>query len=95
MTHPSAISSLKMSFIIVWNVAGELVSPKNITNGLNNLRFILKTAFHLSPSLILMLLYPHHMSILEKYFALDSLSINSEMSGKGYLFLIIISFNFL
>ncbi|KAF8327668.1 hypothetical protein F5887DRAFT_1083620 [Amanita rubescens] len=40
MTHPSAISSLKMLFIIVWNVAGELVNPKNITSGSNNPRLL-------------------------------------------------------
>src|SRR6266576_129675 len=84
-THPSIISSRKMSFIIVWNVAGELVNPKNITSGSNRPRLVRKAAFHSSPSLILMLLYPHRTSIFEKYLASDSLSTSSEMSGKGYL----------
>jgi hypothetical protein len=94
MTHPSAISSLKMSFIMVWNVASELVSPKNITNGSNNPRLVRNAAFHVSPSLMRILLYPHLTSIFEKYLASDSLSINSDMSGKGYQFLIVISFSF-
>ena len=34
MTIPSAMTVLKMSFIIVWKVAGLLVIPKNITRGL-------------------------------------------------------------
>ncbi|PFH45195.1 hypothetical protein AMATHDRAFT_104110, partial [Amanita thiersii Skay4041] len=60
-THPSAILVQKMSFIIVWKVTGEFVNPKNI--GLNRPQLVLKVAFHLSPSLIHILLYPQHMSI--------------------------------
>jgi hypothetical protein len=66
-THPSAISSLKMSFIIVWNVAGELVNLKNITRGSKSPWFVQNAAFHSSPSFIWMLLYPHQTSIFEKY----------------------------
>ena len=64
-THPSAISFWKMLFIIVWKVAGELVNPKNITSGSNNPQFVLNAAFHSSPSLIRILLYPHQMSIFK------------------------------
>ncbi|PFH45535.1 hypothetical protein AMATHDRAFT_103860, partial [Amanita thiersii Skay4041] len=61
--HPSAISVLNMSFIIVWNVTGEFfVSPKNMTRGSNNPLLVLKAAFHSSPSLIRILLYPHRIS---------------------------------
>ena len=35
---------------MVWNVAGELVSPKNITVGSNGPLFVLKAAFHQSSS---------------------------------------------
>jgi len=42
-------------------VGGEFVNPKNITNGLNKPSGVRKAAFHSSPSLIQMLLYPHHM----------------------------------
>ena len=94
-THPSIISSLKISFIMVWKVAGELVNPKNITKGSNNPQFVLNAAFHLSPSFIRILLQPHLTSILENIFAWLSLSISSDMSGRGYQFLIVISFNFL
>ena len=81
-THPSAISSQNTSFIMVWKVAGKFVSPKNITNGSNSPQLVRNAAFHSSPSLIQMLLYPHRMSILEKIFALVSLSINSDISGS-------------
>ena len=57
--HPRLIMSSNVMSIIDWNVAGELHIPKNITVGLNNPLFILKAAFHSSPCLIQMLLYPH------------------------------------
>ena len=47
---------------MVWKVAGEFLSPKNITVGSNNPSGVRNTPFHLSPSLILMLLYPHQIS---------------------------------
>ena len=72
---------------MVWNVAGEFVSPKNITKGSNNPRFVWKAAFHSSSSFMRMLLYPHLMSSFVKYLAFFSLSISSEISGKGYRFL--------
>src|SRR5882724_2878796 len=43
---PSSMRSLKMSFIIVWNIAGLLVRPKHMTRGLNKPLFIQKAAFH-------------------------------------------------
>jgi hypothetical protein len=58
------MSSMNIEFIIVWKVAGELVSPKNIMVGLNNPLLVMKATFHSSPSLIRMLLYPHRMSNL-------------------------------
>src|SRR6267142_6521568 len=61
-SHPCATCVRKIWFIIIWKVAGELVKPKNITNGSNNPSGVRKAAFHSSPSLIRMLLYPHHMS---------------------------------
>ena len=36
MSHPSAIMSWKESFMKHWNVAGELLRPKNITVGSNS-----------------------------------------------------------
>ena len=45
---------------MVWNVAGEFVSLKNMTVGLYKPWLVWKAAFHLSPSLMQMLLYPHH-----------------------------------
>ncbi len=45
VTLPSPIRSRKMSFIIHWKVAGELVSPKNMTVGSNSPRLVRKAAF--------------------------------------------------
>src|SRR5258707_2631689 len=41
----------RMSFIMVWKVAGELHSPKNMMSGSKSPQFMEKAAFHLSPSL--------------------------------------------
>ena len=65
LSHPCAISSWKMSSIMVWKVTDEFMRPKNMTVGSNNSSEVLKAAFHSSSSLIQMLLYPHHTSNLE------------------------------
>jgi hypothetical protein len=51
-----------MSSIIVWNVAGEFINPKNIMVGSKRPSLVLKAAFHLSPGLMGMLLYPYQTS---------------------------------
>ena len=84
----------KISFIIVWKVAGELHKPKNITVGSNNPLFVLNATFHWSPSLIQMLLYPHCTSSLVKYIAPANLSVSSEIRGSGYAFLIVQSLRY-
>ena len=61
---PSSMRLWKMVFIIVWKVAGELVSPKNMTVGLYRPLLVIKAAFHWSLSLMRTLLYPHSMSNL-------------------------------
>jgi hypothetical protein len=38
-----------MVFIIIWKVAGELVSSKNMTMGSNSPLGVRKAAFHSSP----------------------------------------------
>src|SRR6266404_6107500 len=65
-SHPWATSVRKMVFIIIWKVVGEFVSPKNITVGSNKPSGVRNAAFHSSPSLILMLLYPHRTSTFVK-----------------------------
>ena len=75
----------------VWNVAGELVRPKNMTVGSYSPLLVLKAAFHSSLSVMQILLYHHHTSILVKYLDCFNLSISSWMSGKGYRFLTVIS----
>src|SRR5450756_2124697 len=63
-SHPCATSVRKIVFIIIWNVAGELVSPKNITVGSKSPSGVRNAAFHSSPSLMRTLLYPHRTSNL-------------------------------
>jgi len=91
-TTPSVIKSLKMSSIMVWNVAGLLHSPKNITSGSKSPWFFWNAAFHSSPSFIQTLLNPHQTSSLVKYLAPLSLLMSSEMRGSGYLFMTVIVF---
>src|SRR5229473_2162435 len=61
-SHPWAISRRKIIFIIIWKVAGELVSPKNITVGSKSPSGVKNAAFDSLPGLIRILLYPHLMS---------------------------------
>jgi hypothetical protein len=65
--------SWKISFIVVWKVAGLLVRPKNMT----------------TPSFIQTLLKLHRTSNLVKYLAPLSCVMSSEMRGRGYLFLMV------
>ena len=82
---PLSISSLRSSSIMVWNVAGEFVNPKNITVGSNRPSLVLKAAFHSSPSLMCTLLYPHLTSSFVNHCFPDILWISSDMRGRGYL----------
>ena len=83
ISHPSVIISPKVESMNAWKVGGELHCPKNITKGSYRPKGVVNAAFHLSPSLIWMLLYPHQMSILEKYLAPFSLSMRVAMRGRG------------
>ena len=83
-----------MSFIIVWNVAGELHKLKNMTRGSKSPQLVIKVAFHSSPLLILMLLKPHWRSRVENHLALQRQERTSEIRGKGYEFFTVISFSF-
>ena len=85
--HPLSIISSNVMSIIDWNVAGEFHIPKNITIGSNNPLLVLNAAFHSSPCLIQILLYPHCTSILEKYLAPFNFSMSYDIRGKGYAFL--------
>ena len=89
-TIPSAMRSQKILFIIVWKMTRLLVILKNITRGLNRLWLVQKVVFHSLLDLIYMLLNPHQISSLMKYLALQSCETSSEISKKGYLFLIVI-----
>ena len=75
--------------IIVWKVAGELVSPKYMTMGSQMPKQVLNAAFHWSPLWIQMLLYPHQMLKVEKMNELARANMDSLMLGMGVLFLTI------
>ena len=78
---PLSIKFLRMSFIMVWKVAGEFVSPKNMTVGSKSPLLVWKVAFHSSPSFIRTLLYPQWKSNLEK--TLDPFSLSNELLYQG------------
>ena len=73
--------------IIIWNVVGELVSPKYMTMGSQMPKHVLNAAFHWSPSWRQMLLYPHRMSKVEKMNELARADMDSLIMGMGALFL--------
>ena len=83
---PTATPGRKMVFIIIWNVTGEFVSPKNITVGSNNPSRVRKAAFHLSPGLILILLYPQRTSTLVNNVHPANRLIADGMRGETFLF---------
>ena len=91
-TTPSAIMSQKMSFIIIWKVAGQFVKPNNMTCGSKSPQFVRKAAFHSSLLQIQILLKPQQTSSLVKYFVPQSCMISLEMSGIGCWFLIATAF---
>ncbi len=72
-----------MVFIIVWNVARELVSPKNMTVGLYRPSLVMNAAFHWSFSLIRTSLYPHSILNPVNKVQSHSQSISDGMRGKG------------
>jgi len=45
---PFATSGWNIVFIIIWNIVGELVSPKNMTVGSNSPSGVRNAAFHSS-----------------------------------------------
>src|SRR4051812_8105680 len=91
MTHMS-IRSWKMWFMYLWNMAGAFFSPKGMTMYSKRPSLVLKAVFHLSPSLILILLKPMHRSILEKIFASLILSRRSSIKGIGNLSSFVMAF---
>ncbi|KAF8238856.1 hypothetical protein L208DRAFT_1240734 [Tricholoma matsutake] len=106
ITTPLSIMSLKMSFIIFWKVGGLLVIPKNMTSSLKDPRHpiadgskdprhMANAAFHSSPFFIRTLLYPHRKSNFVKTLAFPTLSIISEINGRGYAFFTVHSFRYL
>ena len=86
MIFRAMIKSQKIMFIIAWKVARELVRLKNITVGSKRPRSVTKEAFHSSPFLMCMLLYPYLMSSLVNTMASFIMSKSSWINGKGQTF---------
>jgi len=86
---PLAMSVQNMVFITIWNVAGEFVSPKNMTVGSTSPSGVRKAAFHLSSCLIQMLLYPHQISNLVNRVHPASQSITKGIRGDMLWFLFV------
>ena len=84
--HPSITWHQNMVFIIIWKVAGKFVSPKNMTVGSKSPSEVRKAAFHLSPGLMQMLLYPHQISNLVNREHPASLSTTDGISGDTFQF---------
>ena len=68
---------------MVWKVAGEFVSLKNIMVGSNSPWLVMNVALCSSPFLMQMLLYPHLMSTLVNFFAFWTCAMSSEINGNG------------
>ena len=84
-----AIRSLRTSLTNSWNVAGALLSLKGITfgsqcpGGCVRVAGVLNAAFHWSPSLMQMLLYPVRRLRAVKSLALANLRVKSSRLGRG------------
>src|SRR6266446_3321621 len=87
--QPCATSVWKMVFIIIWKVAGEVVKPKNMTVSSNNPSGVRKVAFHSSPSLMRILLYPHRTSTFVKRVHPRSLSMTWGIRGETFQFFMV------
>jgi len=68
---------------MLWKVAGALEKPKYMTVASKRPHLIINAIFHLSLSLMQILLYPHLKSILVKIEALLSDSIKLAILGIG------------
>ena len=78
----------------LWNVAGELDSPKNMTVGLNNPFYVMKVAFHWSSSLIKILLYLDQILNFVKMVASLTILMRLEIRGSGYASLVVSSLKY-
>src|SRR5260221_6638721 len=85
MASPLWMKSQRISFIIIWNITGELHSPKNMTVGSNSPWLVQNVAFHSSPSLICTLLNPHWRSGTVKNSVSQRQVRTSETRGVGVL----------
>ena len=82
-TSPVLIKFHRILFIIVWNIARKLVSPKNIIVGSNNSSRVVNATFHLFSSFIYILLYSHLKFNFVNIFFVPMFSTISKIKGKG------------
>ena len=91
--HPNITCRQNIVFIIIWNVAGKFINLKNMTVGSKSPSSVRKAAFHSSPGLMRMLLYPHWMSNLVNREHPVSLLTTNGMRGKTFRFFFVHLFN--
>ncbi len=85
MQQMASLQSMKgqrMLFIIVWKVAGELHSPKDMMSGSKSPWFMEKATFHSSPSLSQTLLKPQQRSRVVNHSTSHNLVSTLETSGS-------------
>src|SRR5260370_28916443 len=88
-SHPCTTCLRNMVFIIIWKVAGEFVSPKNMTVGSKSPSGVKNAAFASSPGLMRILLYPHLMSNFVKRLHPLRRSILWGIRGEKFRFLLV------
>src|SRR5258705_426748 len=72
----------RMSFIMVWKVAGELQSQKNMMSSSKSPQFVEKAAFHSSPSFRWTLLKPQQRSRVVNHSTSHNLVSTLETNGS-------------
>src|SRR5260221_8512556 len=93
MASLRSIKGQRMSFIIIWKVAGKLHSPKNMMSGSKSPQFMERATFHSLPSFSQTLLKPQWRSKVVNHSTSRSLVSTSETNGSGWEFFTMISFN--
>ncbi len=83
MASLQSMKGQRMLFIMIWMVAGELHSLKNMMSSLKSPQFVEKATSHLSPSLSQMLLKPQQRSRVVNHSTSHNLVSTSETNGSG------------
>src|SRR5258708_31736729 len=94
MASLRSIKGQRMLFIIIWKVAGELHSPKNMMSGSKSPQFMERATFHSFPSFCQTLLETPWRHKGVNHYQSPRLLDTSETNGSGREFFTHISVNF-